>query len=147
MRLRELAEGPLRVLVLACDKDEDPIDAVTAALDEHRVHAAAVTGVGALRSARLGYFDPQQRDYLPIDVAEQVEVVSLLGDVAEVDGRAALHLHAVLARRDGSTVGGHLLGGRVWPVLEVVVTEVAAKLAKRYDPETGLMLLGPRGEP
>lgn len=97
MRLRELAERPLRVLVLACDKDEDPIEAVTAALNEHGVHAAAVTGVGALRSARLGYFDPQQRDYLPIDATEQAEVVSLLGDVAEVDGRAALHLHAVLA--------------------------------------------------
>ncbi|HEX6498653.1 MAG TPA: DUF296 domain-containing protein [Micromonosporaceae bacterium] len=69
--------------------------------------------------------------------------VSLLGDVAEKDGKPALHLHAVVGRSDGTTMGGHLLRGEVWPTLEVLVTEVGPELAKRYDPETGLALLAP----
>jgi predicted DNA-binding protein with PD1-like motif len=52
-----------------------------------------------------------------------------------------LHLHAVLGRSDGSTVGGHLLRGEVWPTLEAIITEVAPELAKRIDPETGLALI------
>ena len=68
-------------------------------------------------------------------------MLSLIGDIAEQHGQPALHMHAVLGRRDGSTVGGHLLRGEVWPTLEVIVTEVAESLAKRVDPETGLALL------
>jgi predicted DNA-binding protein with PD1-like motif len=50
-------------------------------------------------------------------VAEEVEVLSLLGDVADHDGQAEPHLHAVLGRQDGSAIGGHLLRGEVWPTL------------------------------
>ncbi|PWU51363.1 hypothetical protein DLJ46_05195 [Micromonospora globispora] len=74
-------------------------------------------------------------------VREQVEVLSLLGDIADNQGKAALHVHALLGHRDGTTVGGHLLHGEVWPTLEVISTEVGASLTKRVDPETGLALL------
>jgi predicted DNA-binding protein with PD1-like motif len=73
---------------------------------------------------------------------EQVEVLSLLGDIGvEESGKPALHLHAVLGRRDGSTVGGHLLEAHVRPTLEVVVTESPAHLRRRKDPETGITLI------
>lgn len=97
--------------------------------------------MGGFRAAELGFFDPERMDYDRIPVAEQAEVLSLLGDVAEQDGEPALHLHAVLSGRDGSTVGGHLLHGEVSPTLEVIVTEVPAELAKHRDPETGLALI------
>ncbi len=69
--------------------------------------------------------------YEEIPVREQVEVVSLVGDIALRDGEPALHAHVVLARRDGSTVGGHLRRAIAWPTLEVVVTETPAHLHKR----------------
>jgi predicted DNA-binding protein with PD1-like motif len=47
----------------------------------------------------------------------------------------------VLARRDGSTVGGQLLEGHVGPTREVFVTESPAHLQKSEDPETGLALI------
>jgi predicted DNA-binding protein with PD1-like motif len=50
----------------------------------------------------------------------------------------------VVGRRDGSTVGGHLLEGHVWPTLEVVLTESPAHLRKKHDPETGLALIDPQ---
>jgi uncharacterized protein len=43
-------------------------------------------------------------------VPDQAEVVTLLGDVAEQDGEAVVHLHAVLGRADGSTVGDPKIG-------------------------------------
>jgi predicted DNA-binding protein with PD1-like motif len=74
-------------------------------------------------------------------------VLSLLGDVADKDGTPVVHAHAVLGRRDGSVVGGHLLAGEVWPTLEVILTEVAPQLAKRVDPETGLALIDLKAVP
>ncbi|HEY2763216.1 MAG TPA: PPC domain-containing DNA-binding protein [Pseudonocardiaceae bacterium] len=143
MRTSEIGSGRQRVLVVVCDKGEDPVATVTAAVREHGIQAAAVTAVGGLSAGELGYFDRVSRQYLPIPVTEQVEVLSLIGDVAGHDGKPKLHLHAVLGRRDGSTLGGHLLRGEVWPTLEVMVTEVAPELARRYDPQTGLSLISP----
>ena len=100
-----------------------------------------MTAVGGFTSATLGYFDHEKRDIMPISVDEQVEVLTLQGDIADNGGTPALHVHAVLGHRDGTTVGGHLIRGEVWPTLEVIITEVGATLTKAVDPETGLALL------
>jgi uncharacterized protein len=128
-------------LVVVLDKGDDAVPQLTEAVRAEGLTAGQVTAVGGFRRAEVGYFDRERRDYLPIPVDEQVEVLSLLGDVAEQDGKPVLHLHVVLGRRDGSTVGGHLLGAEVWPTLEVLVSEVPAELAKHHDPETGLALI------
>ena len=101
--------------MVVCDKGEEAVAAVTGAVREHGIRAAQVTAVGGFGQARLGFFDRDARNYAPIPVGEQVEVLSLVGDVAEQDDQPVVHLHAVLGRRDGSTIGGHLLRGEVWP--------------------------------
>jgi predicted DNA-binding protein with PD1-like motif len=52
-----------------------------------------------------------------------------------------IHAHAVIARRDGTTAGGHLLEGRVRPTLELVLTESPVHLKRKYDEESGLPLI------
>ncbi|MFC4149959.1 PPC domain-containing DNA-binding protein [Micromonospora mangrovi] len=145
MRTEELHQPTGRVLVVVCDKGEDPVSAIGDALHRHDLRAGRVTAVGGFQEADVGWFDRERRDYRRIPVREQVEVLSLLGDVAARDGQPVLHVHAVLGRADGSTVGGHLLSARVWPTLEVIVTEVAPELSKRVDPETGLALIAGPG--
>src|SRR5205085_10695817 len=87
------------------------------------------------------YFDWATKDYKRIPVDEQVEVLSLIGDVAEADGTPVWHIHAVLGKFDGSGVGGHLLKGHVRPTREVSLTQPPAHLRKKKDPETGLALI------
>ncbi|GAB3137591.1 DNA-binding protein [Micromonospora sonneratiae] len=143
MRVRELTDQRSRVLVIVCDQGEEAVRAVNEAIRQYRVGAAQVTGVGGFRAGELGYFDRTSRTYLPIPVDEQVEVLSLVGDVAQRDGTPELHAHVVCGRRDGSTVGGHLLRGEVFPTLEIIVTEVVPALARRFDADIGLALLDP----
>ncbi|WFE39859.1 PPC domain-containing DNA-binding protein [Micromonospora sp. WMMD998] len=145
MRTEELHQPTGRVLVVVCDKGDEPVTAIGDALRRHDLRAGRVTAVGGFQEAEVGWFDRERGDYRPIPVREQVEVLSLVGDVAARDGEPVLHVHAVLGRSDGSTVGGHLLSARVWPTLEVIVTEVAPELAKRVDPETGLALIAGAG--
>lgn len=106
------------------------------------ISAAQLTGIGALSGAKLNYFDWETKKYQPIPVREQVEVASLIGDIAlSPSGEPALHIHAVLGRRDGSTLAGHLAEAHVRPTLEVILTEPPAHLRKAYDPESGLALI------
>lgn len=138
MHTYEAGSGGRQTLVVVMDQGDEAMAALTQAVREHGIMAAQVTAVGGFRSAELGFFDPDRLDVDRIPVTEQVEVLNLMGDVAEANGEAVLHLHAVLGRRDGSTVGGHLLRGHVWPTLEVIVTEVPGELAKVADPQTGV---------
>jgi predicted DNA-binding protein with PD1-like motif len=132
-------QGGRLLLVLA--KGEEAVETIKKVAVERRLGTCGITAVGAFSKATLGYFDREQRKYLPIPVTEQAEVLSLVGDVAESpDGKPAVHIHAILGLRDGTTRGGHLLQGQVWPTLEVMIDESAARLKKRLDPETGLAL-------
>lgn len=131
----------LRTYAVVMDKDDEAVAELAAFAADHDVFGAGLTAVGAVREATLGYFDPDALRYQEIPVTEQAEVLSLLGDIADQDGRPALHAHAVLGRRDGTTVGGHLLRAVVWPTLEIVVTESPRHLRKRVDRQTGLALI------
>ena len=90
---------------------------------------------------KLGFFDRVRKDYEPIPIAEQVEVLTLAGDIAMKDGEPQVHAHVVVGEADGTAWGGHLLEGHVWPTLEVVLVESPAELRRTLDKETGLALI------
>ena len=106
-----------------------------------RLEAAQITAVGAFEHATVGWFDRAARDYRPIRVAEQCELLSLIGDVAAGQDGPIVHGHAVLGLSDGTTRGGHLLEGKVFPTLEVVVTETPAELRKIMRPDLGIAVI------
>jgi hypothetical protein len=93
----------------------------------------------------LLYFDWDKKDYKKIWVNEQVEVASLIGDIAlDPQGKPAVHIHLVVGKSDGSAMAGHLGEAQVRPTLEVIVEEAPAYLQKVHDPETGLGLINVR---
>lgn len=128
---------------LIFDKGDEPIAELQRFARAEGLSAAHFTALGAFSAATLGYFDRERRDYRRIQVAEQVEVLSLVGDVAVGDDGPKVHAHVVLGRADGTAHGGHLLEARVWPTLELVLTESPAHLRRRMDPASGLALIDP----
>ncbi|WP_188197785.1 PPC domain-containing DNA-binding protein [Nonomuraea sp. SYSU D8015] len=142
MKAQTLARtGELTAHAVIMDKGDDVMAELRRWAEAHNVGAASVTGIGAFSSATLGYFDRDRKDYVPIRVNEQAEVLTLAGDIAIANGQPQVHAHVVLGLRDGSTRGGHLLEAHVWPTLEIIVQESPAWLRKRHDPETGLTLI------
>ena len=142
MRSKQLYEGAERTWALVFDKGDEPVSQITRFAKEHGIVAARLTAIGAFSDVVLGYFDWEKKDYERIEVDEQVEVLSLVGDIAlGEDGTPKLHAHVVLGKRDGTAHGGHLLEGRVRPTLEVLLVDSPAELRKAHDPETGLALI------
>lgn len=144
MRERLLADGAERTYLAVLDKGDEPVAALRDLAVRDRLGAARITAIGGFARARLGYFDRERTEYLPIEVDEQAEVLSLLGDIALADDEPQVHAHVVVGLRDGTTRGGHLLSAEVWPTLEVLLTESPGYLRKRHDPATGLALIDPR---
>ncbi|MGE0714688.1 MAG: PPC domain-containing DNA-binding protein [Alphaproteobacteria bacterium] len=145
MQSRLLADNDgQRTFAVVLETGDDVMACLRAFAEKERLSAAQFTAIGAFRRAVMTYFDWETKTYLRNPVDEQVEVASLTGDVALApDGGRAIHIHAVLGRRDGTAVAGHLAEGHVRPTLEVVLTESPAHLRKRHDPESGLALIRP----
>ena len=133
-----------RTYAVVLETGEEVMDCLTRFIAAERIHTAQLTAIGALRDVVLNYFDWDKKDYIGIPVREQVEVASLIGDVAEgPDGKPSLHIHLVVGRRDGHAMAGHLAEAHVRPTLEVIVTENPVHLRKVKDAESGLPLIRP----
>ena len=126
------ADAEAQVHVIILDSGEEAFAALTRFANESAISAASLTAIGAFERATVGWFDIASKSYRKIEVNEQCEVLSAIGDVAVGDdGKPSLHVHIVLGLADGSTRGGHLLAGTVRPTLEVVLTEVPATLRRK----------------
>jgi uncharacterized protein len=141
MRSKLLNVDPPVTYAVVLDTGDEAVGKLAEFIRKNEVEAASLTAIGAFRRALLGYFDWQTKEYKKIAVEEQVEVLSLLGDVAVAEEGPTLHVHAVLGKADGSVVGGHLLEGHVRPTLEVILIQPPSYLRKRRDPVTGLALI------
>lgn len=141
MKAKVINEGPERTFALIFERGDNVVSTLERFAAEHGLNASRFSAIGAFQNVVLGYFDWERKDYDRIQVDEQVEVLSLLGDVALDGARPKLHAHAVLGRRDGSTVGGHLLEATVRPTLEVLLVESPGYLRRVHEPESGLALI------
>ena len=142
MKSKSISDGVERTFVLILDQGEEAFKSISEFANEEKITGASVTAIGAFSKARVGWFDLASRKYKPIEVNEQCEVLSLIGDVAQGDdGKASLHLHAVLGLQDGTLRGGHLLSGSVQPTLEVTITEAVVQLRRKKRPDLGIALI------
>lgn len=141
MQQQLLHDDGIRTWAVILETGDEVTDCLLAFAQAQHLSAAHLTAIGAFEHAVLGYFDWKAKDYRRIPLGVQVEVVSLIGDVALADDKPKLHMHAVLGLPDGRVRGGHLLAGTVRPTLEVTLTETPAHLHRRYDAESGLALI------
>jgi len=127
--------------VIRLDPGEEIPRHVISAAAEAGVTTASVTGIGALDRAVLAFYDVTERRYVETLVDEPVEVVSFMGNLVRLDGAPFLHAHAIVSRRDATTLGGHLMSARVSLTLELVVRPIAVEVTRKLSEAIGLKLL------
>ncbi|MGH9456678.1 MAG: PPC domain-containing DNA-binding protein [Thermoanaerobaculia bacterium] len=128
------------LLVFAID-DDVKTTLLRFARDEN-ILSAHFHALGALQRVTVAYWNWGTKDYSRIEINEQVEVVSFVGNLSrDAEGRPKLHAHAALGKRDGTLVGGHFVDGSVRPTLELVLEEGEEEVVRRKDDVTGLDLI------
>jgi uncharacterized protein len=130
-----------RTYVLIFDTGDELAKGLKDFAAEQKLSDASFKAIGALTSVRLVWFNPETKKYqTSVDLSEQVELLSMIGDVAQHNGRPIVHAHLVVGRSNGATAGGHLLEANVRPTCEVFLTESPLHLSKAFDPDSGLVL-------
>jgi predicted DNA-binding protein with PD1-like motif len=83
----------------------------------------------------------ETKEYQHIPINEQVEVMSLAGNIALYNGEPKIHAHIVIGKRDGTAHGGHIIEAAVRPTLEMFLTESPQTITRILDKATNLPLL------
>jgi uncharacterized protein len=141
MKSKIVEDADVVTYVVVCDAGDEAMASLKRFARSERLEAAQITGVGGFERATVGWFDRSARQFRRIPVDEPSEVLSLIGDVAEAQDGPGLNVHVVLGLSDGTTRGGHLLEGQVFPTLELVVTENPAELRRVMHPDLGVALI------
>ena len=145
MRSKLLASAnDCRTFMVVFDIGEEAAAGLKYFAEKNELRGSHFTALGAFQDVTLGWWNWETHIYEKIAFQEQVEALSLIGNIARSpQGGPTVHAHAVIGRRDGRAHGGHLLEAHVRPVLEVTITEAPAYLQRRPDERTGLALLEP----
>jgi hypothetical protein len=140
MKTKIISHNP-KTIALVCDTGDEVISALKKTAEEFRLAASHFTAIGAFQEVTLGFFDLANKDYQKTVVAEQLEVLSLIGDISLDADKRQIHAHVVVGRADTTTRGGHLINGVVRPTLEVILVESPTHLKRRHNAEVGLALI------
>ena len=143
MQAKLINDAPERTFALILETGDEVVSSLEAFAADRGLTSSRFTAIGAFMGVTLAYFDWQAKAYQQTRIDEQLEVLSLIGDIALADGKPKLHAHAVLGRRDTTTRGGHLIEARVRPTLEVLLEDAPRHLRRRFDPASGLALIDP----
>lgn len=135
------AQNGLRTFAVVFDKGDEVNEQILEFAKASRFADAHITAIGAFSEVSLGFFDRHEKTYKPIQIEEQVEVLSFSGNIVQKDGKPMLHAHVVVSKCDGAAYGGHFMRGKVWPTLEMIVSEMPVYLRRTHDEESGLALI------
>jgi uncharacterized protein len=130
-----------RSYAIVFDIEDDVLVGFRRFCERENVYAAFFYGIGGYRRATLAYYDMEKKQYEPLQVEEQVEVVSLIGNVTNFEGKPRIHAHCVVGHRDGHTTAGHLLHGIVRPTLEIMLQDTNVPMQRTQRPQIGIPLI------
>lgn len=138
MRMKKVRN---EAVALVLEDGEHVHEGIMEACREEAVDSAMVlSGIGMVRNAKIGFWNGS--DYVTEIYSGPVELVSLGGSVAMMDGQLSVHLHMSVAGEDHGIKGGHLVSADVHNINEIALYPFPAGVFRRqYSMATKLNML------
>ncbi|PYK79655.1 MAG: DUF296 domain-containing protein [Verrucomicrobia bacterium] len=144
MKVRLLAENRgVKSYAIVLAKGDEVMSGLTDFAKQNKVTSASFTAIGAFSRATVAWFDDSRKEFKLVPIEQQVELVSMIGNIALSGDQPVVHAHVSVASSDGAVRGGHLINAFVFPTLELFMTVYPTPLHKQLDEATGLKLIDP----
>ena len=138
MKVRKVEMG--RYFLALAEHNSDIIVFLTELAKKHKIMIAAFNAIGALKSAKLGFYDQEKHWFTETALLNPQEIACCVGNISIKEDEPFVHAHAVLVDQNGKIMAGHLLEGRVFAA-EIHLTELLGeRIFRKNDTLTGLSL-------
>ena len=129
------------IVVLRFDKGEEVFEKLLSFVAEKSITAGVFTAIGASSEVVLAVYDIEKKEYHDNELAENLEIVSVIGNIGQMNDNPILHAHGTFSNKALQTFGGHIKKLVVSATCEVTLTKLDGTLTRAFDEETGLNLL------
>ena len=127
--------------VLRIDKTEEVVRELKKFCLQEGINTAFISGIGAVKSVALGFFEPNSKKYKEMTLHKPFELTSLSGNITTKDGEIYTHLHATISDMDLRVYGGHLTHAQVTTTVEIIVIPLNGIVEREFNEEVGLNIL------
>ncbi len=132
-------------LIVRLDPGEEILSTLTALVLQEKIEGAVISGIGAVKNTVVGYFNLHTREYQQVELPEDLELVSFMGNLTWTGGEPFIHAHVTLSDSGCSARGGHLFSSEIAVTGEFVIQPTGLRLEREHDPRTGLNLISNGG--
>ncbi|MBS7009487.1 PPC domain-containing DNA-binding protein [Anaerostipes sp.] len=126
--------------VIRLEKGEEIVAKMKELCEKENVKLASLSGIGAVNKVTAGLFKTKEKKYVSKTYEEDMEIVSLGGNVSCMNGETYLHFHISVANEAGEVRGGHLTEAYISATGELILTEIEGSADREYSEEIGLNL-------
>jgi len=127
--------------VLRCDRREEVIDELKKFCTAKKIKTAQFWAIGAAKEVELAHYDVDKKRYSNKVIRQKLEIDSLIGNIAMMDGKIILHAHGVFSDQTMQAQAGHINRLIVAATCEIFLDILKGKIQRQHDKETGLNLL------
>ena len=127
--------------ILRLEKGEEIISTLTQFCKEENITTGFFSGIGAILSAELAFYNLFKKEYELKELSETHEIASLTGNIALVENSPFVHIHCVLSNNKFECFGGHLKNGVVGATCELYLAKETTTIERKFDEKIGLKLL------
>ena len=122
-------------------KGEDLLQAVEGFCIHHGIECGLIQGIGAVEQATFSIYNQKTKKYTKIVKNEEMEMLSLSGNISLFDDHPMTHTHITLSAQEGRAWGGHLMAGTKVFAAEIFIQELTGdSKTRKKDKATGLSL-------
>ena len=127
--------------VISFEKGEEGI-AMLGELAEKRGTSFHFSMIGGCSSVDLAFYDMKKKEYeIKNHAAENIEIVTITGNVAWYDGKPLVHAHGVFSNEQYECFGGHIMKLVFSAIGETVIDWLPVKMERELQAESGLKVL------
>ncbi|MBW8002362.1 MAG: DNA-binding protein [Planctomycetes bacterium] len=121
--------------------DADLLEELTEICKQNKIQLGRVEALGAVKKARIGFYDQQKKEYNFFEIDKPLEITNLIGNVSLKDGEPIVHAHITLADAKGNAFGGHLAPGTIIFACEFIINSYEGpEYCRGLDQQTHLPL-------
>jgi predicted DNA-binding protein with PD1-like motif len=130
-----------RRYIIRFDKGEEVLDGIGKFIKEQAITACVFQAIGACENPELGFYNPHIKDYRKKPFLDELEILSLNGNGAIINGEPILHAHGIFGKNDFTTIGGHVFKVPVSVTCEVFLIKLDGEIKREQNTEFNLSLL------
>ncbi len=117
-------------IVVHLEEGDEVVESLRNFARDKGLDAAYISGIGTTSKVELGFFDKEVKRYQLVEFEEDMEMVTVTGNISRFGDDYVVHLHGIFGDDEFTTYGGHVMSAEILATGEFFVFPLDARIER-----------------